>query len=175
MKLFKFTFLVASVAVLLSTSNESWALNSKWNTLEFVNQRFSNLTSKSYNGFHGTQIEYTSSNGRAYLIYPGNTHIVSGRWKARLTGNKSHDYVELCFKYGANTYNPSTGKLGGNWGCKSAAGPLRRNKEMYRGDILGLSGMLKLPAILPKRKNLYVTKVMKLFGIKGQRGRNLAR
>ncbi len=175
MRCFRLIILATALVLMNLKSVVSFGLDSNWNTLEYVNERFSNLTSRMYDSAHGTQIYYTSSNGRVYLVYPGNSIVLKGHWKARMGGVPTNRFVELCFKYGSNTYNPSTKRRGGNWACRSAAGPLRRNKEMYRGDILNLQKMNKLPAVLPRGRKLSISNVMKRFKIRGKRGRNLAR
>ena len=72
--------------------------------------KLSNRTMMTYDPGHGTQVEYFDGSGRNYLWYPGNTGVVPGRWK--LEGGN------LCFRYGANTYNPQTNQSGGNWECQ---------------------------------------------------------
>ena len=75
-------------------------------------QTFFPLPSKTYASFdagHGYQLEYLSSNGLAYLWYPGNQRVVLGEWKGVLD--------EICYKYGSNTVNSQTVQRGGSWEC----------------------------------------------------------
>jgi hypothetical protein len=86
---------------------------------------------------HGTQIEYVSPRGKTYLWYPGNAVILEGRWK--LKG------PDICFAYGANSYNPATGARGGGWECMPYKLHWGSIVERMPGDPLGLERRNKVP------------------------------
>lgn len=94
-------------------------------------------TNMSYDSAHGTQVEYLTPNGRAYLWYPGNSVIVAGKWKK--TGN------QMCFAYGADTYNPATGQRGGDWECMPFRLWWASLTERLKGDVLALEGRKAVP------------------------------
>ena len=93
--------------------------------------KLSNRTMMTYDPGHGTQVEYFDGSGRNYLWYPGNTGVVPGRWK--LEGGN------LCFRYGANTYNPQTNQSGGNWECQPTDIYEFDIVDQAGGDVFGLS------------------------------------
>jgi hypothetical protein len=64
-------------------------------------------TNMSHDAGHGTQVEYLSPGGSAWLWYPGNSVILPGKWK--------RSGENICFAYTANSYNPVTGHKGGDW------------------------------------------------------------
>ena len=101
-------------------------------------------TNLSFDPGHGTQIEYISPEGGAYLWYPGNSVILPGRWKL--------DDGRMCFAYGPNTYNPVTGTSGGDWECASVAFYFRPITERAKGDVLGLQGRGRVPFDLPREQ-----------------------
>ena len=101
----------------------------------------SDATAVHYDTGHGTQVEYMSADGLAYLWYPGNRSIVPGEWHVRIgprplgPGPESRNAIGpyavfeqdptqpvestlyICFRYGPDTYNPVTRMRGGNWEC----------------------------------------------------------
>lgn len=93
---------------------------------------------------HGTQVEYLTRGGKSYLWYPGNKVILEGRWKRQ--------GENMCFAYGANTYNPATGHKGGGFECTPYwlywGGIFQRMK----GDLFGLEGRREVPFVLPKKR-----------------------
>jgi hypothetical protein len=101
-------------------------------------------TNMSYGQGHGTQIEYLSPGGEAYLWYPGNKGILPGKWK--LEG------ADICFAYGGNTYNPVTGHRGGGWECMAFNLHKKTLAERAKGDIFGLAGRKKVPYDLDRRQ-----------------------
>jgi hypothetical protein len=96
-----------------------------------------------YGSFHGTQVEYTSANGEAFLWYPGNAVILSGYWKIETAA--PYGAPQLCFSYGEATYNPSTGRGGGGWQCAWARDYWQRIVEARNGDYLGLEARRAAP------------------------------
>jgi len=117
-------------------------------------------TAMTYDAGHGTQIEYTSADGKTYLWYPGNTRIVPGRYKIDnmtlpLDSRPNSPMVSLaamCFRYGANSHNPATGRKGGDWECLPLSIYADRRREVRKGDIFGLSGRQSVPFKLDKKK-----------------------
>jgi len=105
----------------------------------------SNSTARSYDLFHGSQIEYLAADGTTQLWYPGNRGLVAGRWQLRQTPRRT----QMCFAYGGNTYNPATKTFGGKWECGPARLYLLHLEELVPGDPLGLRPG-KLPFVLPK-------------------------
>lgn len=100
-------------------------------------QQLADHTHMSYSRDHGTQVAYLTANGRTFLWYPGNRVILSGRWK--------REGENVCFVYGENTYNPSTGTRGGNWECMPFNLYWRSVEQLMPGDILGLSRRTDAP------------------------------
>jgi hypothetical protein len=117
----------------------------------YANRTRLNLTTS-----HGPQVTYTSADGKTYLWYPGNQVILSGEWKVELREARRQttgDMVQLpviCFKYGANTYNPATGSRGAVWECVLAEDSLGRSKESEAGDPFGLSKRAQPPFVLTR-------------------------
>lgn len=111
---------------------------------------------------HGTQIEYHSTDGRTWLVYPGNTRSVQGEWKIQPAGKTS----QICYRYGKNTYNPVTGQKGGKFHCKPAWLFLNdRTAQAVDGDVLKLRGRGEYPQPLPPKTNLRISTVMKAIGL----------
>ncbi|MGB1234616.1 MAG: hypothetical protein ACPG5U_02655 [Planktomarina sp.] len=125
-----------------------------------VRKLVSNRTMHSVSRGHGNQFEYLASNGRTFLWYPGNRRIVAGEWKADI-GNvntfinqdpfaepKVEIKPRICFRYGANSYNPVTKTVGGRWECRHIAIWMKSTHDLRSGDPLNLSN--NLPYILAK-------------------------
>lgn len=114
-----------------------------------------NKTVRVYESGHGTQIEYHSDSGFAYLWYPGNRQVVRGQWKLDFDPSKRGGIsIRLCYRYGANTYNPVTKKQGGSWRCRprDLPKPTGYERELVSGDVFGLANGGMLPCILnPER------------------------
>lgn len=107
-------------------------------------QELGGHTNMTYDPQHGTQIEYLSDNGRSYLWYPGNRSVLPGYWKRNAD--------QLCFQYGANTYNPATGHSGGGWECMPLALYVQAIAQRARGDLFGLAERDRAPFRLDRRK-----------------------
>ena len=110
---------------------------------------FVDRTNLFYGSFHGSQVEYTSANGEAFLWYPGNAAILTGYWKVE-TGAAGAS--RICFSYGEATYNPATGRSGGGWQCASAREYVTRIVEARNGDYLGLQARRAAPFWLSRDK-----------------------
>lgn len=117
---------------------------------------YSDATRITYMMGHGSQVSYSSPDGKIYLWYPGNKGIVEGTWSV----NKGKEYrVEstggpimlaenrICFKYGPNTYNPVTGQRGGGGDCMRTKAYGRYVNELRRGDVFGLSRRREVPFV----------------------------
>lgn len=100
-------------------------------------------------GGHGYQVEYYAPDGSAYLWYPGNERTLRGAWKVEEgeLGNR------LCFRYGANTYNPVTKTRGDSWECVLLGDIRLMLQEEAEGDILYLATNRSVP-FDSKRKRL---------------------
>lgn len=132
----------------------------------------SDVTALHYDSGHGTQVEYMSADGHAFLWYPGNRSVVPGEWHIRIgseawgPGDESRNelgpnaFIQrhrafpfestlyLCFRYGRNTYNPVMNMRGGNWEC-AISEPLSHWEEItYAGDLFGLAETRQVPAVL---------------------------
>jgi hypothetical protein len=107
-------------------------------------QEIGNYTHMSHDPAHGTQVEYLAANGKSYLWYPGNRSILPGRWK--------REGDNMCFAYGANTYNPATGQSGGGFECMPFPLYWGGIEQRMPGDILGLANRTAVPFHLEKRR-----------------------
>ncbi len=105
----------------------------------------SNTTVRTYDLLHGNQVEYLAADGRTFLWYPGNSRPVVGQWRVKQT----FDGADMCFAYGANTYNPVTRTSGGSWECGDASLYLNRTDEIVDGDPIQL-GSGRIPFALSK-------------------------
>ena len=110
-------------------------------------------TRLSFSPQHGPQVSYSRPDGAIFLWYPGNAVVLQGRWEIRETITdyqllRSLKSADVCFQYGANTYNPATGRRGGGFNCM----PLRVlqlvHKEALPGDVFGLARRPAPPFIL---------------------------
>jgi hypothetical protein len=103
----------------------------------------------------GTQVEYLSPDGKAYLWYPGNNAMAVGTWsigaiplyqKKNGVDTKS-DLPTLCFQYVA-----AAGSIVQGGTCAPAHLYLRRVTESVNGDVLGLSRRSTPPFVLSRDK-----------------------
>ena len=125
-----------------------------------------NKTVRHYSPQHGTQVEYHSADGRAFLWYPGNPMILRGQWRVEEVPNVpklwevppgSGNIVERtlfqpCYRYGANTYNPVTRNHGDKWEC---SGFFTGFGEARGGDLFGLARGGAVPFVLGKQRHSY--------------------
>jgi len=127
-------------------------------TPEEVRVAVSDRTNMVYDTVHGTQVEFTSADGRAFLWYPGNSVILPGAWKidrmTRTLGGMPREHTVLCFRYTENSYNPATGHSGADWECNMAYFYINkaRRTESVGGDVLGLATMGRPPFKLTRDK-----------------------
>src|SRR3954465_1939640 len=94
------------------------------------------VTNMTHSTGHGTQVEYVAEGGKTYLWYPGNTKILKGQWKV--------EDDNMCFAYGANSYNPVTKQRGG-WECEPVRAYQGGIAEQVTGDPMGLAGPRAAP------------------------------
>lgn len=86
---------------------------------------------------HGTQIEYLSESGKAYLWYPGNTRAVRSDWK--LEPGRQNKRYHICFKYPSGSVNPVNGNRGGEFRCRNLGEFASGIVDSRSGDIFELS------------------------------------
>ncbi|WP_240231574.1 hypothetical protein [Devosia lacusdianchii] len=107
-------------------------------------EQLGGYTNMTWDAGHGTQVEYLSTRGKAYLWYPGNAVILEGRWKREGTN--------ICFAYGENTYNPVTGNQGGDWECMPSDLYQAASTERMQGDVLALADRATPPFRLDRAR-----------------------
>ncbi|WP_306031073.1 hypothetical protein [Stappia sp. MMSF_3263] len=95
----------------------------------------SDRTHVSYMPGHGTQISYTSADGRSWLWYPGNPRILQGRWKL----DDSKDYLQVCYNYGPGTRNPMMKDAPSGFQCGNFVNQQVFALDTKRGDVFGLA------------------------------------
>lgn len=110
----------------------------------FVRSKLSDQTITTGPSQVGYQVEYYGADGKAYLWYPGNKATNVGRYVVRpsmepvnIFGDKAG--VVICFDYGPDSYNPSTGKLGAEE-CQSAYAFIAGIRGKRPGDVFSLAG-----------------------------------
>lgn len=119
----------------------------------------SDTTHVSHDIQHGTQVSYSTADGRIYLWYPGNPQVLQGRWQAceysytvrtggAFGGQALATYGIMCFEYGPGTFNPATKRSGDNWECGPAGALQRRSVEARSGDVFGLATRTAVPGQL---------------------------
>jgi hypothetical protein len=101
---------------------------------------FVNKTRVSFGPGHGTQVSYMRSDGAVFLWYPGNRVVLRGDWRIQ--------DGRVCFRYGANTYNPVTGRGGGGWECRPIGAFSRTTVDRVPGDVFGLTKRNTVPFVL---------------------------
>jgi hypothetical protein len=110
---------------------------------------FGNQTTLTYDPGHGTQIEYVAANGTSYLWYPGNRVVLPGHWKRQ--------GKDICWAYGANTYNPVTGQHGGGFECEPLGLYASSIVETAKGDVFGLAHRTRVPFQLTRTATTIAT------------------
>ena len=119
---------------------------------------------------HGNQIEFLSSDGKSYLWYPGNTHIVQGEWKLEegiydqleeIPNEIQIDFLpKICFRYFTAGKNPVTDIEGPKWQCLSSFYFAIGKEELRDGDLFKLSERDRVPYRLWRQytslNNLYL-------------------
>ncbi len=129
---------------------------------------FRDTTAKSWSKSQGTHYEYFSKNGRSYLVYPGSTHVLKGRWEVVHTGSDA----EICTQYPVNQRSGVAGRPSGHWECKNTFTYTTHLDEIRLGDPLRLARTNKLPKVLPHNINLSIQAAMNEVGYKAKLSRN---
>lgn len=114
-------------------------------SVDAVRRYYSDRTIMNFDPIHGTQVEYIASDGSSYLWYPGNRIALPGHWSVErgLSENK------LCYRYGANTYNPATRQSGTNKECEDLSTSVLFMTEIVPGDRFGLKSG-RIPFVLDR-------------------------
>lgn len=112
----------------------------------------SGVTNMTFGASHGTQIEYLAADGRSVLWYPGNRVLVPGAWRYAPYPTASARLPGICFRYGADSYNPATGASGGQWECEPLAIYRRGLVDTTPGDPFGLGRTGAPPFDLPRER-----------------------
>ncbi len=117
-----------------------WDAPRKSMTTSEAREFFNCKTRMSFMQGHGTQVTFTAPDGKVFLWYPGNRVVLSGQWEVRSRVPESTPtiYAEICFRYGANTYNPVTGAAGNTWKCMSADWLANLTTDSADGDLFNL-------------------------------------
>lgn len=115
-------------------------------------------TNMSHDAGHGTQVEYLSPGGGAWLWYPGNSVIVPGKWK--------RSGANICFAYTSGSYNPVTGHKGGGWECMEYRLWWWAIDERVEGDPLKLEGATRVPFKLRKERVRFDKLIARVTGKK---------
>jgi hypothetical protein len=114
---------------------------------------FKNRTRVRFDKSHGNQIIYTTDDGRAFLVYPGNPVVLRGNWLVCTATygilNKEKEkiyfpYAKVCFRYDTLGRNPATGVRGDKWECAPAGLVKKSVVDSREGDVFNLQSM-RLP------------------------------
>lgn len=137
----------------------------------------SDATSMSYSPEHGTQVGFTTKDGRSFLWYPGNAIVLPGQWLAceeRMsssspeTGPVAFTYGTICYQYGENTYNPVTKVAGAVWECAAAGTRDASLIERRKGDLFDLARRQRVPFVLAKDQTAFDVLLKQLPGGKAE-------
>ena len=123
---------------------------------------FSSKTRVSLDQGHGTQVSFTSADGRVFLWYPGNAVVLHGRWRIV----DAQGGAAICFLYGSNTYNPVTQQAGGRWSCGPADRLKRITVDQANGDVFGLARRRTVPFRLSSERTT-IAELQRALGRQG--------
>lgn len=120
----------------------------------FVRARLAGNT-LAFQDFRGAQIEYYSPDGRVWLWYPGNKRAVPGRYYTKQVDGPVNAFgdrpaVLICFDYGPNSYNPTSGKVGGEE-CDAAYAYIASIRGRRSGDVFNLASG-NVPSVMSARR-----------------------
>ncbi len=120
---------------------QDWPAYKEIEALRYSPAGFSGKTVMTSSAGHGTQVEYVSPDGRAYLWYPGNRSVVPSLWK--MSKSILFRKTNICWKYPTSSYNPATATYGGSWDCR----PISQYTvvDYANGDVFNLSGRNLVP------------------------------
>lgn len=95
---------------------------------------------------HGYQVTYIADRQTSWLWYGGNPVALPAKWKVierdvnengqKLTGRFR---TQICYTYGANTYNPATKHKGGSQECTLLVNVRNMTVGALKGDVFGLA------------------------------------
>jgi len=112
-------------------------------TEEFVISELLDATLYFYEDEHGNQIEYLSSDGNAYLWYPGNSIILKGKWAVI-------ENQLIAFSFQQGTYNPVTNEKMDSWSFRELEFFVETINGKREGDVFKLSQ--RFPRVLEKHE-----------------------
>jgi hypothetical protein len=90
----------------------------------------------------GSQIIFMGPRGKTYLWYAGSAEILEGRYYSGMRENT------ICFRYGADRYNPITGLPAGSSECTPRSGYSALLQQTIPGDVFNLAGRRAAPFAL---------------------------
>ncbi|WP_155839346.1 hypothetical protein [Hyphomonas chukchiensis] len=100
----------------------------------------------SFDPDHKFQVTYYENETRSWLWYGGNDIALPSEWKVEERDIGEHGTplsgearTQICWKYGSNTYNPSTGNTGGKFQCTVLINALQITVSSLDGDVFNLS------------------------------------
>ena len=127
-----------------------------------LHELISNKTVVNWSEFHGTQIEYHDAQGDAWLVYPGNAHVLHGQWKVDFISDRLH----ICYRYYTSGINPATGVAGYDWECSPWSGdPTDTSFHYYDGDLFELYHRTSFPGSQELRQRKTLNELLALFGL----------
>ena len=94
----------------------------------------------------GAQIIFMGPRGKTYLWYGGSSEILEGRYYSGMQENT------ICFKYGADRYNPITGLPAGRSECTPRSGYSALLQQTIEGDVFDLANRRAAPFLLGRAK-----------------------
>lgn len=95
---------------------------------------------------YGTQIEYLNPDGSTELWFREQAYTTPGQWKVE--ASKAGNPV-MCFRYGANSYDPVRRTYGGSWECGAMPLYIVGVAMMLEGDPFELADG-RAPFVMPK-------------------------
>ncbi|MET0438973.1 MAG: hypothetical protein ABW043_15900 [Devosia sp.] len=90
----------------------------------------------------GSHIIFMGPRGKTYLWYGGSTEVLEGRYYSGMQENT------ICFKYGADRYNPVTGLPAGRSECTARSDFSALLQQTIKGDVFDLAGRRAAPFAL---------------------------
>lgn len=87
----------------------------------------------------GAQIIFMGPRGKTYLWYDGSTEVLEGRYYSGMRENT------ICFRYGADRYNPVTGLPAEGSECTARSGYSALLQQTIKGDVFNLASRRAAP------------------------------
>lgn len=95
---------------------------------------------------HKFQVEYYESETRSWLWYGGNDAALPAEWQVKIISPQGirspldkELQTQICWRYGLNTYNPSTKTSGGEFQCTAQINLLQTTVSSLDGDVFDLA------------------------------------